>query len=104
MLYFEVVRRNAVAFASLGCLAVAVFEITILINPTLGDPASLVLLVVLATLFVGGLSLCFLCLLLKAVSRAGVFAFVGVVIAGWTIIHLYLLFHSLPYSLLGMPY
>lgn len=103
MRYFELAKRKAVALASVGCLALAICEIMILANPTLGDLASLVLVVALASLFVGGLFLCFLSLFLRPISRAGILALVGVLVAGGTIVHLYVLFHSYPYSL-GIPY
>ena len=103
MRYFEPIKTRAVAFASVGCLALTVCPITIWLNPTIGDAASLILLVVLASLFLGGFLLCLICLLLKPISRGGIVGFVGVLVACWTIVYLYLLSHSYPYSL-GTPY
>jgi hypothetical protein len=88
--------RKAVGFASLGCMALTFCAIKIWPNPNVSDPASLISLVILAILFVGGLLSCFLCLLLSPISRAGILGLMGVLIAGWTIVHLYLLCSLLP--------
>lgn len=104
MPYLELAKRKTAVLASVGCLAIAFCETMILIDPTLGDLASLVLVVAMAGLFVAGLFLCFLSLFVTPLSRAGIFALVGVLIAGGLIVHLYVLFHSYPYSGQGIPH